>query len=190
MPTIITHTVVAVAAGNAFSEGPMPRSFWRAAIVSSIIADGDVVAFFFGIPYAHVFGHRGFFHSIFFACMLSVALASIFWKHAKPFSRPWWPYFVFFFLVGSSHGLLDAMTDGGLGIALLSPFDNHRYFFPWTPIVVSPIGPRGFFSHWGLMVMISEITYVWVPLLICLFAFRVIMRKFYKQALITTVPDN
>ena len=46
MPTIITHTVVAVAAGKAFSEGSMPRNYWRAAIVSSIIADGDVVAFF------------------------------------------------------------------------------------------------------------------------------------------------
>jgi inner membrane protein len=84
---------------------------------------------------------------------------------------------------------LDAMTDGGLGIALLSPFDNHRYFFPWTPIVVSPIGLRGFFSHWGLMVMISEITYVWAPLLICLFVIRMSIHKFCKQALITTVHD-
>jgi inner membrane protein len=80
------------------------------------------------------------------------------------------------------------MTDGGLGIALLSPFDNHRYFFPWTPIVVSPIGLRGFFSQWGLEVMISEVTYVWVPLLICLAAFRMIIRKFHKHALITAVP--
>jgi inner membrane protein len=85
---------------------------------------------------------------------------------------------------------LDAMTDGGLGIALLSPFDNHRYFFPWTPIVVSPIGLRGFFSNWGLRVMISEITYVWAPLLICLFAIRLTLRKFWKRALLTTVPDN
>lgn len=189
MPTIITHTVVAVAAGKAFTKGPMPRNFWRAAIVSSVIADGDVLAFFFGIPYAHFFGHRGFFHSIFFAFMLSIALASIFWKHARPFSRQWWQYFLFFFLVGSSHGILDAMTDGGLGIALLSPFDNHRYFFPWTPIVVSPIGLSGFFSHWGLMVMISEITYVWAPLLICLFVIRMSIHKFCKQALITTVHD-
>jgi inner membrane protein len=82
------------------------------------------------------------------------------------------------------------MTDGGLGIALLSPFDNNRYFLPWTPIVVSPIGLRGFFSHWGLMVMISEITYVWAPLLICLLAIRVILRKFSKQVIITTVPEN
>lgn len=190
MPTIITHTVVAVAAGKAFSEGSMPRNFWRAAIISSIIADGDVVAFFFGIPYSHFFGHRGFFHSILFAFLLSIPLASIFWERARPFSRQWWQYFLFFFLIGSSHGLLDALTDGGLGIALFSPFDNHRYFFPWTPIVVSPIGLRGFFSHWGLEVMISEVTYVWAPLLICLAAFRVVIRKFYKHALIPAVPDK
>ena len=190
MPTIITHTVVAVAAGKAFTEGPMPRNFWRAAIISSTIADVDVLAFFFGIPYEHFFGHRGFFHSLFFAFVLSIVLASIFWEHAKPFSRQWRQYFLFFFLVGSSHGLLDAMTDGGLGIALLSPFDNHRYFLPWTPIVVSPIGIRGFFSRWGLMVMISEVTYVWVPLLLFLFVFRIVMRKFYKPALIRAVPDT
>lgn len=82
------------------------------------------------------------------------------------------------------------MTNGGLGIALLSPFDNYRYFFPWTPIVVSPIGLRGFFSHWGLEVMISEIIYVWAPLLICLFSIRLIIRKFGKHSFITTVADN
>jgi len=146
--------------------------------------------FFSGFRIQIFFGHRGFFHSILFAFLLSIPLASIFWEHARPFSRQWWQYFLFFFLIGSSHGLLDALTDGGLGIALFSPFDNHRYFFPWTPIVVSPIGLRGFFSHWGLMVMISEVTYVWAPLLICLAAFRVVIRKFYKHSLITAVPEK
>lgn len=31
------------------------------------------------------------------------------------------------------------LTDGGLGVAFFSPFDNKRYFLPWRPIRVSPI---------------------------------------------------
>ena len=45
----------------------------------------------------------------------------------------------------ASHGVLDALTDGGPGVAFLAPFDDTRYFFPWRPIRVSPLW-RGFFS--------------------------------------------
>jgi len=52
---------------------------------------------------------------------------------------------------------------GGLEIPLLSPFDNTRYFFPWTPIVVSPIGIGSFFSQWGLTVIKNELLWIWLP---------------------------
>ena len=45
---------------------------------------------------------------------------------------------MFLFLAIASHGLLDAFTDGGLGVAFFAPFDSTRYFFPVTPIEVSP----------------------------------------------------
>jgi len=73
---------------------------------------------------------------------------------------------LYLFLATASHGLLDAMTDGGLGIGLLSPFDNHRYFFPWTPIRVSPIGVGWFFSPRGLAVLQSEFLWIWVPTIV------------------------
>jgi len=65
--------------------------------------------------------------------------------------------------ITATHGLLDALTSGGLGIALLAPFDNTRYFFAVTPIEVSPIGFRRFFSAWGARVMLSEFVWVWIP---------------------------
>jgi len=58
--------------------------------------------------------------------------------------------------------VLDAMTDGGLGIAFFSPFHTARYFFPFTPIAVSPIGAH-FFSERGLSVLLSEFRWVWFP---------------------------
>ena len=70
--------------------------------------------------------------------------------------------FVWFTVVTASHGLLDAMTNGGRGIGFFAPFSNHRYFFPWRPIQVSPIG-AGFFSPRGLLVLASESVWIWLP---------------------------
>jgi inner membrane protein len=72
---------------------------------------------------------------------------------------------LYFTLVILSHPLLDALTNGGRGVALLAPFSNERYFFPWRPIEVSPIGMR-FFSERGLSVIASEAVWVWLPALL------------------------
>jgi inner membrane protein len=55
----------------------------------------------------------------------------------------------------ATHGLLDTLTDGGLGIALLWPFSNERFFAPWRPLPVAPIGLRILSRH-GLMLMLYE----------------------------------
>src|SRR5262249_59805525 len=70
--------------------------------------------------------------------------------------------FSYFFAVTTSHGILDAMTDGGLGIAFFAPFDDTRYFLPFRPIKVSPIG-LSFFSARGLDVIRSEFLWVCLP---------------------------
>jgi len=163
MPSLISHATVAVAAGFAFAPRDVPSQFWVLAILCSILPDADVIGFSLGIPYHHAFGHRGFFHSPFFALLLSTFVVAIFFRHTDAFSSGWVFYFVFFLLLTASHGILDAFTNGGLGIALLSPFDNTRYFFPWTPIEVSPIGVKAFFSKWGLAVILSELQWVWLP---------------------------
>jgi hypothetical protein len=51
-----------------------------------------------------------------------------------------------------------AGADGGLGCALLWPFDLTRYFAPWRPIPVSPIG-LSFLSPYGLMVALTELVF-------------------------------
>ena len=76
-------------------------------------------------------------------------------------SRPW--AFAFVAVTTASHGLLDTLTNGGLGIALLSPFSNHRFFAPWTPIPVSPIGVHGLASARGIALFTAELLLVWLP---------------------------
>ncbi len=181
MPTIITHSVVAVAAGKAFAPKRTPKRFWFLSVFCSLLPDADVICFSLGIPYSHFFGHRGFFHSLFFAFFLSLFIVSLFFRMEKTFSKRWWLFLFYFFVLSASHGLLDAFTDGGLGIALLSPFDNSRYFSPWTPIAVSPIGP-GFFSERGLRVLINESLWVWLPLFIFVIFIEILRSKMFEPA--------
>lgn len=166
MPSLITHSLVGIAAGTTFSDQKMPLKFWGLSVFCATLPDADVIGFFFHIPYGHFFGHRGFFHSPFFGLILSLLVLTLFFREQKRFSASWWAYLAYFFLITASHGILDALTNGGLGIALLSPFDTTRYFFPFTPIEVSPLGIQAFFSERGLRVMKSEILWVWIPVLI------------------------
>jgi inner membrane protein len=168
LPTVITHAAVAVASAKVFGPEEVPKRFWLLSIFCSVVPDADVLAFSFGIPYGHFFGHRGFLHSPFFGLILGVLLVSVFFHTEKTFSKRWWFYLIYFSLLSASHGLLDAFTNGGLGIALLSPFDATRYFFPWRPILVSPIGLAGFLSKWGLMTLKSELFWIWLPLIVVL----------------------
>jgi len=163
MPTVITHAAVAVAGGIAFAPRDVPHHFWPLAILCSTIADADVIGFSFDIPYHHFFGHRGFFHSPFFGLLLSLFLVAAFFRNVEILSPQWFFYFILFFFLTVSHGIFDALTDGGLGIALLSPFENKRFFFPWTPIKVSPISVKAFFSKWGWAVFKSELLWIWLP---------------------------
>ena len=62
-----------------------------------------------------------------------------------------------------SHGLLDASTDGGQGIAFFAPFSSARYFLPFRPIAVSPIGLQGVFGERGLRILASEARWILLP---------------------------
>jgi inner membrane protein len=181
VPSILSHTVVSAAAGLSFAPRKLPKRFWVLSIVCSIVPDADVITFGFGIPYGHFMGHRGFFHSPFFGLLFGLFITVAFFRDTRIFSRRWTFFAIYFFLLTASHGILDAFTNGGLGIALLAPFDNTRYFFPWTPIVVSPIGVQPFFSQWGLAVIKSEILWIWFPALIIVLFTNIIRRLATKR---------
>lgn len=146
----------------------------------SVAPDFDVIAFAFGIPYSSQWGHRGFTHSLFFALAVSGLFAVILANWMKT-SRV--IAFVFLFIAMGSHGVLDMLTDGGLGIAVLWPFDHTRYFFPNQVLKVSPIG-MSFFSEWGLKTIISELFWIWLPAVgigICLFVGKRKLQRFRSQ---------
>ena len=165
MPSIITHSFIGILSASIFKTKKLKVQFFLFSILCLLRPDFDVMAFKFGIPYEHFFGHRGFFHSIFFAFILSVFVVGIFFRTKDISIKSKTGLLIYFFILTTSHGILDALTSGGLGIALFAPFDNTRYFFPFKPIQVSPIGVKAFFSEWGKRVMISEILWVWLPVI-------------------------
>jgi inner membrane protein len=157
MSTIVTHAFVATSLGKGIAVGRMPARFWILSALFSVLPDIDVLGFPLGIRYEDMLGHRGFSHSLFFAFVLSCILAFLTLERWTRFLL-----FSYFFAVTASHGALDAMTDGGLGIAFFAPFDNTRYFFSFRPIKVSPIG-LSFFSAPGLDVIWSELLWACFP---------------------------
>lgn len=169
MASPITHAIVAVSLATAWNR---PRPDWKfliAGVVCAEIPDADVLGFWFGVPYGALWGHRGLTHSLLFAAAFAVVMARITGdpneKGGERFSR--WSYF---FLATASHGFCDAVTDGGLGVALFAPFDTTRYFLPFRPVVVSPMHWNTFFSPIGLRVLLSEAIWIWLPCLLLVVA--------------------
>ncbi|MCU1051496.1 metal-dependent hydrolase [Stenotrophomonas maltophilia] len=203
MPSIITHAAVPLALWCAADRGRIPAWLLAAGVVAAMLPDADVLAFALHIPYADAFGHRGASHSLSFACVLAaLAAVWAFFGSGRPWSaphssgsrRPWSAVSrqprlaptqrgptlastvqaaVFVFICAASHPLLDAMTSGGLGVALAWPWSEQRFFAPWRPIRVSPFAPQ-FFSARGIATLLSELRWVWLPLAGAVVAWKLI----------------
>src|ERR1044072_1244099 len=178
MASAFTHAFFAAAMGGPSVRGPVPARFWVLSILCAVLPDADVLAFGFGIPYDSMFGHRGFTHSLVFAVLLGVVVVAVFFRDAS--NRV--VLALFFALATASHAALDALTSGGLGVALFAPFSNQRYFFPFRPVEVSPIGVGAFFSKWGLEVILSELLWVWLPAGLCVAIVLIFRRRTRPEA--------
>ena len=148
MPTVFSH--------------PAPVLALAALLGGRVSTQMLLIGFRFSISYADAFGHRGFSHSLAFALLMGCAgfgVAPLFLRGSRLMG------FTVGLLAVSSHILLDAMTNGGLGVAAFWPFDQTWYFCDWRPIRVSPFGLKGLLSQRGLSVMLSELRWVWAPCL-------------------------
>jgi inner membrane protein len=160
--SVFSHAVAALSIGSCFYRPEIPKHLWVMGAVCSVLPDLDVIGFRYGIPYGNFWGHRGFTHSLTIAVFLASAVVAVGFRRALPGLSKFYVW-LYLFLVTASHGILDAMTDGGLGVAFFSPFDNTRYFLPWRPIHVSPIGFVRFFTSRGLVILESELLWIWLP---------------------------
>lgn len=169
MPSIFTHAAVPLALWAASERGRVSPRLLGAGVIAAMLPDADVLGLLLHVPYADNFGHRGATHSLLFAG-LCAALAAL--CH-RPLRAGVAQAAAWIFVCVASHPLLDAMTNGGLGVALAWPWQDTRWFAPWRPIQVSPIGAR-FFSARGWATLASELRWVWLPLAVGAVAWRLI----------------
>jgi inner membrane protein len=164
MASAFSHAVAAVAIGSVFYNRKSPKIVWIAGAICAAMPDLDSIGFRFGVHYADFWGHRGFTHSLTFAALLAAMLSYLLStnQNSRLESFKLWG---FLFLATASHGLLDGMTNGGLGVAFFSPIDKGRYFLPLRPIAVAPISIRRFFTERGILVMQTELLWIWIPAL-------------------------
>ncbi len=110
MATLYSHALVGVVLGKAFATRPVPWLFWGLAILLPVIPDADG---FSPAVYGNQWGHRGFTHSLTFALVVAFITAAATYRY---FKVNFWDLQGFFFVVTASHGILDALTNGGYGI--------------------------------------------------------------------------
>jgi inner membrane protein len=160
LPTILTHPAVPFAIAWGIGHDVISKRLLAAGVVATVVPDLDVLAFHLGIPYAAEFGHRGFSHSLLLALIVALVGAGLAGALRATFQRTFW----FLLIAMASHGVLDAFTNGGLGVAFLWPFSGERFFAPFHPIEVAPLGLSRFLSLKGAEVLWSEVLWVWLPL--------------------------
>ena len=165
MATSITHAFVGIILAPLAPRSVSRRRLALTLAALAVLPDLDIIAFRLGIPYGHPLGHRGFSHSLPFALALGAATVPLLFSKIPRFSRDWWTLFALCSLATASHGVLDAMTDGGLGVGFLLPFSDARFFLPWRPLAVSPIGLQAFFSGPALAILMNEVVWIWCPLI-------------------------
>ena len=146
MPTVFSHPAPMLALA-AIMGGRVSSRMLLFGVLCAVLPDADVIGFRFGISYADAFGHRGFSHSLAFALLMGCVgfgTAPLLLRGSRLMG------FFIGFLAVSSHILLDAMTNGGLGVAAFWPFDQTRYFCGWRPIRVHRSASRRSCRNGGL----------------------------------------
>jgi inner membrane protein len=158
------HVAVGLAAGRLHADERGPRRASAALFVLlATFADADVLARTLGAARGSAWLHRGALHSLAVAALAGIAAALATGGLRRSRAR----LAVTGALAAATHGVLDAFTDGGRGVALLWPFLDGRFFAPVRPLPVAPIG-LGLASPWGMRVFAAELL-AFAPLLVVAF---------------------
>jgi inner membrane protein len=132
MPSSIAHASVAVLSSPLLSPRWRTRRVIGLTAVAAALPDLDAI----GRPFGRgdidwLGGHRALTHSLFAALAIATLSLAFIGREAKPGER--WRVFLFVLFVVASHGLLDAFSAYGEGVALFAPFTMYRWKSAWQP---------------------------------------------------------
>lgn len=137
------HVAVGLAAGRAYAGARVnePGGLRAAAAFSALalLPDLDLVGRLFGVPALAPWGHRGAAHSVLAALFVAAAAVPLCRALRLPVRRA----ALFVLCVVASHGALDMLDTGALGVACLWPLSASRFFWPLRFLPGPPPG-----EHW------------------------------------------
>ena len=167
MSSLIAHAALPFVARRAVAiPPPLRRRFWITVVLCACAPDLDWLGAMFQLPATSLWAHRGLTHSLVAALVLALSAGLLGFRGLTWGSRLWWQVVAFLFAATAAHGLVDAMTFGDPGVALFAPFDRTRYFLPFQPLPVCPLGVDEYFSRWGLFTLLNELLYLLGPALL------------------------
>ena len=159
MPSILGHALAGLTISAAFTKGRPPRRTWVLATACAVAADLDWFTGFLGLHDGNSLSHRGMSHSLLAAMLIAAAAMLIGFRPHLRSPRHW----ACMLSAAFSHGLLDACTFGGTGVAFLEPFSKARFVCVWQPIFVSPIPLSGKLLDWLLFSLGTEVLWIGIP---------------------------
>ena len=159
MSSLFGHALAGLTISAAFTKGRPPRRIWAFAMACALAPDLDWFTGFLRLPFGNSLSHRGVSHSLIAAGLIAAAAMLIGFRPQLRSPRLWACMLAATF----SHGLLDACTFGGTGVAFLLPFSEARFVCVWQPIFVSPIPLSGKLLDWLLFSLGTEVLWIGIP---------------------------
>lgn len=135
MPSLPGHAFAGLAITALFHRDRLPRRTWALAAACAVAPDLDWFVSLGGLHRGHFLNHRGVSHSLFVA--LGLATLAFLAGYRKELRR--FAVWLCLAVAALSHGLLDACTSGGVGVALFMPFSDTRWACVWQPGSVAPL---------------------------------------------------
>jgi len=161
MPTIPAHAVIGLVVADTAGGSKGGWKLGAAGAVCAALPDLDVLLMrHAGVAYHEPWGHRGVTHSLVFAAGLGVAAGWLLFRRGPV---PWKRAALALALATATQGLLDAMTNGGLGVAFFAPISFERFFLPWTPIPVAPLSAEAMLTGRGYAILRWELLWLVFP---------------------------
>lgn len=167
MASLFAHAVVPAVLSRAFvlPDGYARRVAIAGAICGSI-PDLDVVTYALEIRANEPLGHRGLFHSLPFALLVALVATAIVCRKLDKRSPAVRSIFVFLLASTAAHGLLDAVTQGEVGVALFAPFSDARLSSPVKLLAACPVGLTEYLGYFGLLSIANELLYAVIPVVL------------------------
>ena len=172
MATLVAHAAIPVLTRRLVAVPEhLERRLLVAAVALACWQDADYATLAFEVRPEEMLGHRGLTHGLFVAAALALVVAFAAFRELRG-TRAFWVVAAFLFVAGASHGVLDALTGGDVGVALLAPLSNARFASPFKLLASCPGGVDEMLGYWGVMTIANELLYVVVPLKLLVDALR------------------